>query len=424
MTTALRASRPRRRRLLRDERAALGHRRLAIIDRAGGHQPMANEDGTCWIVFNGEIYNHRDLRARARSARPSLPHRRPTPSRSSTPTRNTGPTASNELEGMFAFAIYDDRRRELLAGARSARQEAALLRRARRRAALRQRDQGARAAVPRGTATRSLRRSKAICRSATSSRPRTIYRHVDKLEPGHWLRLRERPIETQDVLGRHRVRHRSTGRRPSRSRSSTRRCATRGARAARKRSAARRVPLAAASTRAWSCRTWRKRSAIAVITTSVGFGDGAHNELEAARADRAAFQQPPLRRDDRAAARRRARSRSSTGFDEPFADASAIPTYYVSRHGAAACHRRAERRRRRRSFGGYDFRYVPHALEARARRWCRRAAGTGGRGWLGARWPRSAAAADARCAPARCSKTSARDPGRGVLRGPVLPEAG
>ena len=43
-------------------RVALGHRRLAIIDRAGGHQPMSNEDGTCWIVFNGEIYNHRALR--------------------------------------------------------------------------------------------------------------------------------------------------------------------------------------------------------------------------------------------------------------------------------------------------------------------------------------------------------------------------
>ncbi|HJU42352.1 MAG TPA: hypothetical protein VJ691_06035, partial [Vicinamibacterales bacterium] len=41
---------------------ALGHRRLAIIDRAGGDQPMANEDQTVWIVFNGEVYNHRELR--------------------------------------------------------------------------------------------------------------------------------------------------------------------------------------------------------------------------------------------------------------------------------------------------------------------------------------------------------------------------
>src|SRR5437868_12088959 len=43
-------------------RAALGHRRLAIIDRAGGAQPMANEDDMVWIVFNGEIYNHHTLR--------------------------------------------------------------------------------------------------------------------------------------------------------------------------------------------------------------------------------------------------------------------------------------------------------------------------------------------------------------------------
>src|SRR5262245_17574000 len=43
--------------------AGLGHRRLSIIDLAGGHQPMSNEDGTVWITFNGEIYNHRDLRS-------------------------------------------------------------------------------------------------------------------------------------------------------------------------------------------------------------------------------------------------------------------------------------------------------------------------------------------------------------------------
>ena len=40
----------------------LGHRRLSIVDLGGGRQPMANEDDTIWIVFNGEIYNHRDLR--------------------------------------------------------------------------------------------------------------------------------------------------------------------------------------------------------------------------------------------------------------------------------------------------------------------------------------------------------------------------
>src|SRR3989442_941604 len=48
--------------LLLDGPVGLGHRRLAIIDVAGGHQPMANEDETIWIVYNGEIYNHAALR--------------------------------------------------------------------------------------------------------------------------------------------------------------------------------------------------------------------------------------------------------------------------------------------------------------------------------------------------------------------------
>src|SRR4051812_29616723 len=41
----------------------LGHTRLAIVDLAGGYQPMPNEDGTVLVVFNGEIYNHADLRS-------------------------------------------------------------------------------------------------------------------------------------------------------------------------------------------------------------------------------------------------------------------------------------------------------------------------------------------------------------------------
>src|SRR4029077_7993709 len=40
----------------------LGMRRLSIVDLATGHQPLSNEDGTLWIVFNGEIYNHAELR--------------------------------------------------------------------------------------------------------------------------------------------------------------------------------------------------------------------------------------------------------------------------------------------------------------------------------------------------------------------------
>ena len=48
----------------RDEHAALGFQRLSIIDLSGGHQPLSNEDGTVWTVFNGEIYNFPALRRR------------------------------------------------------------------------------------------------------------------------------------------------------------------------------------------------------------------------------------------------------------------------------------------------------------------------------------------------------------------------
>ena len=43
-----------------DGNLGLGFRRLSIIDLAGGHQPMSNADGSIWIAFNGEIYNHAD----------------------------------------------------------------------------------------------------------------------------------------------------------------------------------------------------------------------------------------------------------------------------------------------------------------------------------------------------------------------------
>ena len=51
----------------RDDHAALGFRRLSIIDLAGGHQPLSNENGTIWTVFNGEIYNFPRLTPAARS---------------------------------------------------------------------------------------------------------------------------------------------------------------------------------------------------------------------------------------------------------------------------------------------------------------------------------------------------------------------
>src|SRR4051794_3298308 len=45
-----------------DPYSVIAHRRLSIVDLAGGQQPLSNEDGTVWVSYNGEIYNHRDIR--------------------------------------------------------------------------------------------------------------------------------------------------------------------------------------------------------------------------------------------------------------------------------------------------------------------------------------------------------------------------
>jgi asparagine synthase (glutamine-hydrolysing) len=96
-----------------DGPVGLGHRRLAIIDPARGQQPMSNEDGSVWLVFNGEIYNHADLR-------PGLEargHRYRTRSDSETIVHlyeEAGEAVVEPLRGMFAFAIWDRRARRLL----------------------------------------------------------------------------------------------------------------------------------------------------------------------------------------------------------------------------------------------------------------------------------------------------------------------
>jgi asparagine synthase (glutamine-hydrolysing) len=90
----------------------LGMRRLSIIDLAGGHQPIANEDNSVTIVFNGEIYNYRELQTilQARG------HRFQTNSDTETIVHayeEFGAACLEQLRGMFAFAIWDERRKQL-----------------------------------------------------------------------------------------------------------------------------------------------------------------------------------------------------------------------------------------------------------------------------------------------------------------------
>jgi asparagine synthase (glutamine-hydrolysing) len=90
----------------------LGHRRLSIVDVASGHQPMTNEDGTLHITYNGEIYNHADYREQL-EARGHIYR-----THCDTETilhlyEEHGAACVDHLRGMFAFAIWDQRKREL-----------------------------------------------------------------------------------------------------------------------------------------------------------------------------------------------------------------------------------------------------------------------------------------------------------------------
>ena len=125
-----------------------------------------------------------------------------------------------------------------------------------------------------------------------------------------------------------------------------------------------------------------------VRTTSVGFGDRAHNELEAAAltakhcrtAQVNQIVEPRLEEVLDAVV---------GAFDEPFADSSAIPTYYVSKIARRQVTVALSGDGGDESFGGYGFRYVPHAVECSVRNMLPAPAGRHAAAWLGAHWPRS-----------------------------------
>src|SRR5262249_2118658 len=96
-----------------DDRVVLGNARLSIVDLHSGQQPIANEDGTLWIVFNGEIFNHLELREELEA----LGHRFST--RTDTEVllhldEELGPDGRKRLNGQFAVAIWDAREQALM----------------------------------------------------------------------------------------------------------------------------------------------------------------------------------------------------------------------------------------------------------------------------------------------------------------------
>ena len=381
MTAALKHRGPDGDGLFTSAAAALGHRRLAIIDRVGGTQPMTNEDGSCWIVFNGEVYNHAVLRAqligrghvfRTTSDTEAILHA----------YEEYGTDCVDKLEGMFAFAIYDTRRRTLFA--------------ARDRIGKKPFFYAVLGGVlhfaseikafypsPAWDDALDLSSLEGYVSLGYFLAPDTIYRQVHKLPAGHWLLLRDGQITIRQYWDV--TEFDSDGRQED-------------------------AVLADVESTLHETVTERLESEVplgaflsggidsglvvavmsgalgtGLVTASVGFGDVEHNELDAARCTAEHFHTrhypalitPQLDQvlDPIVGA-----------FDEPFADASAIPTYYVSQNARRHVTVALSGDGGDEVFGGYDFRYVPHAVESLVRPWLPARPALA---WLGARWPRS-----------------------------------
>ena len=174
---------------------ALGHRRLAIIDVAGGKQPLSNEDGTVWVVFNGEIYNFRELRRRLEGGG----HRFQTHSDTEVLVHlyeDEGPEFLKRLNGMFGLAIWDARRGQLLLARDRLgqkplvyRHEAGRLLFASELKALMQVP-----GVPREIDPQALDE---YLTYQYVPHPRTIFRGMAKLPPGHYALWRDGQLDVQ-----------------------------------------------------------------------------------------------------------------------------------------------------------------------------------------------------------------------------------
>ena len=367
-----------------DPAVSLGHRRLAIIDRAGGHQPMFNEDGTLAIVFNGEVYNHRDLR-------PGLEargHRFRTTCDTEVilhAYEEYGPACVERLDGMFAFAIYDRTRRELFAARDRLGKKPffyATLGGALHFAS----ELPALAHSPAWRDDLDLTALEGYLSLGYFLAPSTIYRHARKLPPAHWLRAGAGGIEVRQYWD---VTEFDTDHRPDEELIASIDDALRRAVGARLESE---VPLGAFLSGGIDSGLVVSYMAEALgerlVTTSVGFGERGHNELEAA-ALTARHVGSRHHAEEIAPSLDEAIGPVTAGLGEPLADASAIPTWYVSRAARRHVTVALSGDGGDESFAGYDFRYVPHALEAAARRWLPRGASPL-LGALGRRWPRHA----------------------------------
>src|SRR3954454_21258784 len=332
----------------------LGMRRLSIIDLAGGRQPIHNESRTVWVVFNGEIYNYQQLRAELES----LGHRFYTSSDTESIVHayeQWGEGAFRRLRGMFGIALWDAAQRTLLLARDRAGQKP--LHYAQRNGRLYF-----------GSEIKSLLAAGAVeprldlaaldhyLAFLYTPRESSIFQGVQKLPPGHYLRLRDGRIDVRQYW--HIADHETFG--------GSEADAVDALGAVLQDAVTSHmisdVPLGAFLSGGVDSSAvvgmMARASSRPVKTFSIGFDDPAFDELEHARTVARHFGTDhhgfvvkphglPILGD------------LISRFDEPFADSSAIPTWYVSeiarRHVTVVLSGDGGDE----LFGGYD-RYLPH----------------------------------------------------------------
>ena len=309
-----------------EARAGLGHARLSIIDLSDGRQPLSNEDGTVWITYNGEVYNFKDLREELLAKGHTF--------RTRTDTEvivhlyeQEGIDCVKRLRGMFAFGIWDARRQTMylvrdqigikplyytVLGGR-------LIFGSEIKAIL------AHGGVPREV------REDALSDYLTFlyvPAPKSMFRDIWKLEAGYWLRFDAQGLHKQEYWDLPRAeplagdRHRIEQELVERLAESVRLQLVSD------------VPLGAflsggvdsSAVVAMMSRAGQQP----VVTTSIGFDEEAYSELPFAR--RVAERYRTQHHEE--IVRPQATEVVETlawHYDEPFADYSAVPTYYVSK---------------------------------------------------------------------------------------------
>jgi len=172
-----------------DGPAALGHRRLAIIDPEGGQQPVSNEDGTLWITYNGELYNFPELKRELEA----LGHRFRTHCDTEVVVHayeEWGERCLDRLRGMFAFAIRDVRRKQLfLARDRFGIKPLYVLRQ--RGIVAFASELEAFQVLPEYAPTIDMQAVDLYLQFQYIPAPFTIFREVRKLPPAHWMRIED-----------------------------------------------------------------------------------------------------------------------------------------------------------------------------------------------------------------------------------------